>query len=55
MPSNKQKKKNLVVAKMLSIRQDQYDRIEVIAEKEDRSKRAVIQRMLDAYEGKEKS
>ena len=45
-------KKKVVVPKMISIREDQYDRIVAIANKEERSIRGVIQRMLDNYEGK---
>jgi len=45
-------KKKAVVPKMISIREDQYDRLVVIARKEDRSIRGVLQRMLDMYEGK---
>jgi len=43
-------KKKAVIPKMISIRKDQYDRIVAIANKEDRSIRGVIQRMLDVYE-----
>ena len=49
---NKKAQKDLVVPKMLSVRQDQWDRIAKIADKEDRSMRSVLERMLDKYEGK---
>ena len=48
MPSKK--KDTPILPKMLSVRQDQYDRISKIAKEEDRSMRAVIQRMLNMYE-----
>lgn len=44
-------KRKAIEPKMISIRKDQYDRLLLIAKKEDRSLRGIIQRMLDMYEG----
>ncbi len=44
--------KKAIVPKMINVREDQYDRIVAIANKEGRSRRTVIERMLDMYEGK---
>lgn len=51
MPPKKAKAK-VIEPKMISIREDQYERLQKIAEKEDRSMRSVLERMLDKYEGK---
>lgn len=46
------KQKEVIEPKMISIRKDQYDRLQAIADKEGRSMRSVLERMLDKYEGK---
>ena len=51
MPPKKTQKKETIQPKMMSVRQDQHDRIQAIAEKEGRSMRTVLERMLDKYEG----
>ena len=43
-------KKKIIVPKMLSIRENQYKRLSKIAEKEGRSMRTILERMLDQYE-----
>lgn len=49
------KRKNKVIkSSMISVRSDQYERILKIVEKEDRTIRSVIERLLDTYEGKKK-
>lgn len=54
MARKKTAKKPSVKPKMLSIREDQYDRIVAICKEEDRTIRGVIERMIDNYEGKGK-
>ena len=45
-------KKKKVIPVMFSITKDQQKRLHKLAEKEDRSMRSVLERMLDQYEGK---
>ena len=46
------KKKVIIEPKYISIREDQYDRLQALAKAEDRSMRSVLERLLDKYEGK---
>ena len=38
-----------VKEKMISIREDQYEKIKALAKKEDRTIRSIIDRMLEQY------
>lgn len=41
-----------VETEMFSVRKDQYARITKLADKEKRNRRAILDRLLDKYEGK---